>query len=171
MFGVPDEIRAELQIRQQAQRAVADWVVQAMMIRPSLTEEQITKGACILARIVVAGLREVNAATAQKAVMHLMGHEGPELTMPGRAGGVMAEPSLEQQLVKLVQSWLRAAGTDIRYRDRIGFVHFLSSKPPVLQGVLACAVELLAVLESHPEGRKALPDLSGKPLFQQPKGE
>lgn len=88
MFGVPDEIRAELQIRQHAQRAVADWVVQVMMIRPSLTEEQITKGASILARVLVAGLREVNAATAQKAVMHLMGHEGPELTRPGRAGGV-----------------------------------------------------------------------------------
>lgn len=66
MFGVPDEIRAELQIRQQAQRAVADWVVQAMMIRPTLTEEQITNGACILARVVVAGLREVNAAAALK---------------------------------------------------------------------------------------------------------
>lgn len=88
MFGVPDDIRAELQIRQHAQRAVADWVVQAMMIRPSLTEEQLTNGASILARIVVAGLREVNAATAQKAVMHLMGHEGPEVTGSDKAGGV-----------------------------------------------------------------------------------
>lgn len=83
----------------------------------------------------------------------------------------MTEPTLEKQLVQLATAWLRTAGTDIRYRDRIGFVHYLSSEPPVLQGVLACAVELLAVLESHPEGRKALPDLSGKPLFQEPKGE
>lgn len=86
MFGVPDEIRAELQIRQHAQRAVADWVVQAMMIRPSLTEEQLTKGASILARVLVAGLREVKAKTAQGAVMHLMGHEGPELKGCSRAG-------------------------------------------------------------------------------------
>ena len=83
----------------------------------------------------------------------------------------MSEPTLEQQLVKLAQSWLRAAGTDIRYRDRIGFVHHLASNPPVLHGVLACAVELLTVLESHPDGRKALPDLAGQPVLQQPKSE
>ena len=79
----------------------------------------------------------------------------------------MSNPTLEQQLVKLAESWLRAAGTDIRFRDRIAFVHYLSSKPPMLHGVLACAFELLTVLESHPEARKALPDLSG----QQPKSE
>lgn len=64
MFGVPDEIRAELQIRQHAQRAVAEWVVQAMLTKPHLPEESLIKGACILARVVVAGAREVNAETA-----------------------------------------------------------------------------------------------------------
>lgn len=80
-------------------------------------------------------------------------------------------PTLEQQLVQLATSWLRTAGTDIRYRDRIGFVQVLSGKPDVVHGVLACAVELLTVLESHPEARKALPDLVGKPLFQESKSE
>lgn len=86
MFGVPDEIRAELQMRQHAQRVVAEWVVQAMMTRPFLTEEQLTKGACSLARILVAGFLEVKAKTAQGAVMHLMGHEGPDLKGCSRAG-------------------------------------------------------------------------------------
>ena len=29
----------------------------------------------------------------------------------------------------------------------------------------------LDVLESHPEGRQALPDLAGQPVLQQPKSE
>ena len=83
----------------------------------------------------------------------------------------MTEPTLEQQLVNLANSWFRAAGTDIRFRDRIGLVHHLSSNPPALHGVMACAIELLNLLESHPEGRKALPDLVGQPIFQKPKSE
>jgi hypothetical protein len=83
----------------------------------------------------------------------------------------MTEPTLEQQLVNLVQSWLRAAGADLRHRDRIAFAQTLAKQPPLLHGVLACAVDLLTVLESHPEARKALPDLAGKPLFHDPKAE
>jgi hypothetical protein len=83
----------------------------------------------------------------------------------------MTEPTLEEQLVQLAAAWLRAAGTDIRYRDRIGFVRILSGKPDAVHGVLACAVELLTVLQSHPEARKALPDLAGKALFQNPESE
>lgn len=65
MFGVPDEIRVELQIRKRAQDAVAEWVVQ--MMGAKLTEEQLTKGAAVLARVVVASLREVNALTPIQA--------------------------------------------------------------------------------------------------------
>lgn len=83
----------------------------------------------------------------------------------------MTEPTLEKQLVQLAAAWLRTVGTDIRYRDRIGFVEILSGRPDAMHGVLACAVELLTVLESHPEARKALPDLAGKPLFQESRGE
>ncbi len=75
----------------------------------------------------------------------------------------MSEANFHQQLAELAQSWFALAQSSIRWRDRITPTQTLAHQPADVRGVLACAVELAKLLDSHPEARKALPDLAGQP--------
>lgn len=75
----------------------------------------------------------------------------------------MSEANFHQQLAQLAQSWFALAQSSIRWRDRITPTQTLAHQPADVRGVLACAVELVKLLDSHPEARKALPDLAGQP--------
>ena len=73
----------------------------------------------------------------------------------------MSEANFHQQIAQLAQSWFALAQSSIRWRDRITPTQTLAHQPADMRGVLACAVELARLLDSHPEARKALPDLAG----------
>lgn len=70
-------------------------------------------------------------------------------------------------LVQLAADWMRKAGSHIALRDIVPAVQIAVGGEK--GAVLAAALDLLAVLELTPQGRKALADFGGKPLLQETK--
>lgn len=70
--------------------------------------------------------------------------------------------------LNLASAWLQLCGYDIDVWRLIGCAHVSASTNP---GLLAAALDLLAVLDSTPDGRQALADLLGQPVFEDAKSE
>ena len=92
-----------------------------------------------------------------------MSEEMP-LLYPNHATGV----PLESRMLHLVAAWLSLAGYDMHVHCHLGAALAGSSKRPDL---MAAAMDVLVALKSTPNGRQALADFLGQPVFQDAKGE
>lgn len=73
-----------------------------------------------------------------------------------------------QAVGNLACSWLMQCGYGIEVWRQIGSAHVCGSSNP---GLLAAALDILAVLELTAEGRQVLADLLCQPFLEEPKSE
>lgn len=75
---------------------------------------------------------------------------------------------LATQLAEMSQAWLFLCGYSLQYHASLSAVLAGSSPRPDL---MLAALDVLEALKSTPDGRQALADLLGEPVFEHAKGE
>lgn len=81
------------------------------------------------------------------------------------------EGALLRGLASTAALWFALADFDMALRKEIGATNCTTGIGAAEGATLAAALDLCAVLELCPQGRKALADLDSKPILQQSKGE
>ncbi len=90
-----------------------------------------------------------------------------ELAEPIAAGD---ERALLIGVAATAGNWLHIADFPAKKWRQLRASHCLSAVRPEHYGLVAAALEMLAVLDASPQGRKALADLGLDPVEQDPEG-
>lgn len=77
--------------------------------------------------------------------------------------------ALAQAVLGHVSLWFAAHGHDMRLRDQVSSAHVPLAGPS--GPLLAAALDLYDAFALSPEGRQAIADFLGEPVFQEPKSE
>ena len=81
---------------------------------------------------------------------------------------IQPNQTLADRLLPVVSAWLLLSDYDIALHGQMGHALLANSKRPDL---MAAALDALAVLKSTPEGRQALANFLGQPVFEDAKSE
>lgn len=89
------------------------------------------------------------------------------------------EAALLQALLAYARSWVESAGSRLEHREAISCVHvaadlrpkYSAGSTPEQRALLAAGCDLFDLLAATPQGRKAIADFLGNPVFQETKGE
>lgn len=78
------------------------------------------------------------------------------------------EQALLRGIAATAMHWLRLADLPPRFWRQLTPSHCVSAARPEHNGLVAAALDMLAVLDASPQGRKALADLGLEPVEQHP---
>ena len=88
------------------------------------------------------------------------------------------EPALLRGLLVLAGHWMEKGGSHMKFRDRVCMAdvagpmpHGRQQRTPEQRAFLAVGCDLLDLVRSSPQGRKALADFLAEPVPQEAKSE